>query len=173
MHLPVTTAPAEPEALAVLLATAWHDATCPEGAECGARDLHADSQRRILPIDALAEVVRAGGYHRDEERARVEALIEASSLGTPEAKAARESVPREIGIAIAKAAEYLGRAEEAEDRARRLSTRIADLTTRDDQATLAVARVQMLCDEWDRLSKGESMTTSAVRAALDPDLVLP
>lgn len=51
-----------------------------------------------------------------EARARVEALIEASSLGAPEAKAARESVPPEVGIAIARAADYLGRAERAEAR---------------------------------------------------------
>lgn len=105
--------------------------------------------------------------------ARVEALIDASSLGTPEAKAARESVPREVGIAIARAAEYLGRAREAEARAQRFAARIADQTALEDQAILAVANVRMLCDQWDRLSKGESITTAAVRAALDPNLELP
>lgn len=43
----------------------------------------------------------------------IEALIEASSLGTAEAKAARESVPREVGTAIALAAKYLGQRNEA------------------------------------------------------------
>lgn len=47
-------------------------------------------------------------------RERVEALIEASSLGSPEAKAARESVPRGVGIAIAAAARHMRRANEAE-----------------------------------------------------------
>ena len=59
--------------------------------------------------------------------ARVEGLIERSSLGSAEAKAARESVPREVGSAIALAAKYLGRAEEAEAK---------------------VARVEALADEW-------------------------
>lgn len=65
MHLTVNARPAGPEALAVLLAKVWHDATCPEGPECRARDLHADSQRRILPLDKLAEAVRAAVYELD------------------------------------------------------------------------------------------------------------
>lgn len=48
------------------------------------------------------------------DHARVQALIERSSLGSAEAKAVRESVPNEVGIAIARAAEYLGRAKAAE-----------------------------------------------------------
>lgn len=46
----------------------------------------------------------------------IEALIEASSLGTAEAKEARESVPREVGTAIALAAKYLARAKQADER---------------------------------------------------------
>lgn len=52
--------------------------------------------------------------HTCADHARVQALIERSSLGSAEAKAVRESVPREVGIAIARAAEYLGRAKAAE-----------------------------------------------------------
>lgn len=36
----------------------------------------------------------------DPDRARIETLIEASSLGTPEAKALRESVPDDVAAAI-------------------------------------------------------------------------
>jgi len=49
----------------------------------------------------------------EAEWERIERLIEQSSLGTPEAKAARESVAPEIGTALALAARYLGERDDA------------------------------------------------------------
>lgn len=59
----------------------------------------------------------------------IESLIEASSLGTVEAKAARDSVPPEVGTAIALAARYLRRAKDAEAAVRRYEHGISWNTT--------------------------------------------
>lgn len=70
----------------------------------------------------LDEVMRVLDEQAPElaARDRVEQLIEASSLGTEAAKAARESVPLEIGIAIATAAKHLARAEVAQNALQRI-----------------------------------------------------
>lgn len=77
----------------------------------------------------IARAVRAAGWHTDDDRTRIDDLIEASSLGTFEAKAGRESVPRDVGIAIVKAAEHMARADLAETK---------------------VAAVAALADRWER-----------------------
>lgn len=56
--------------------------------------------------------------------------------------------------------------DSAEDRALRFAKRLADIAAEDDSARLAVARLRLLLAKWDALSKGETMTTSAIRAAL-------
>ena len=83
-------------------------------------DRHANAQHIAAfdPPTALAlldeiERLRAVGCPSCVGHARIEALIERSSLGGTEAKSARESVPREIGSAIALAARYLGERDEA------------------------------------------------------------
>lgn len=59
--------------------------------------------------------------------------------------------------------------QESDDaKVRRLATRIADITTKDEQAQLAVWRVLDWCDQQDAISKGESLTTKAVRQQIDP-----
>lgn len=72
------------------------------------------------------------------DHARVAALIERSSLGSAEAKAVRESVPNDIGIALATAARHLSRAEAAEaardaanDRADRVLAAVEALAVND------------------------------------------
>jgi len=62
---------------------------------------------------------------RANRRADMERLIEASSFGTPGAKAARESIPPEVGSAVALAAEYLSRAKEAERERDELASKVA------------------------------------------------
>jgi hypothetical protein len=76
----------------------------------------------------------------------IEELIEASSFGTPEAKAARESVPNSTGAAIALAAKYLGRAESAERK---------------------VAAVLALADEWERSARYLDHPRGTLRARAD------
>jgi hypothetical protein len=57
-------------------------------------------------------------------------------------------------------------AESDASKVRRLATRIAAITTADDQAMLGVARVLMWCDEQDMMSKGPSPTTIKIRELL-------
>lgn len=75
-------------------------------------DLAAAEQ--VFIDSVLATIVPAVEQVIAAQRDSIEALIERSSLGTEEAKAVRESVPREVGSAIATAARCLARAEAAE-----------------------------------------------------------
>jgi len=106
---------------------------------------------RIL-ADRLAAAEAAAECHVCADLARVVALVERSSLGGTEAKAVRESVPNEIGIAIARAADYLGRAERAEAAA--------------EEARATVARVQTVIDTLGALHP-DSEIEAAVQDAYD------
>lgn len=71
-------------------------------------------------VDSWRDTFESLGWVRADEhcqpcaeRARIVALIEASSLGTAEAVAARESVPAEVGQAIALAARYMAERDKA------------------------------------------------------------
>jgi hypothetical protein len=101
-------------------------------------DIAALLADRVALAARLAEV--EGEVERLREpfaqRERIERLIEASSLGSPEAKAARDRVPMEVGIAITKAADYLGRAKRAE--------------AERDEARAAVERVEGLAGYYER-----------------------
>lgn len=105
-------------------------------------------------LDVAEQTIDACGCER---RKHIIDLIERSSLGTEEAKAARESVPREVGMAITRAAEYLRRAEAAE---------------------AAVARVLALADEMDAefgprhavaADGWPNVYAHRIRAALEPE----
>jgi hypothetical protein len=100
-------------------------------------DIAALLADRVALAARLAEV--EGEVERLREpfaqRERIERLIEASSLGSPEAKAARDRVPMEVGIAITKAADYLGRAKRAE--------------AERDEARAAVERGLALADDFE------------------------
>jgi hypothetical protein len=52
----------------------------------------------------------------EDDASRIERLVEASSLGTDEAKAARESVSNDAGHALVLAARYLSERDEAGER---------------------------------------------------------
>lgn len=104
-------------------------------------------------LGALRAKVAANGCEPCERHARIEALIERSSLGDAEAKAARESVPHEVGSAIALAAKHLGRANAAEAK---------------------VARVEALADEFRSRGSRQLLETGVsvegmIRAALGDD----
>lgn len=115
---------------------AWHDVTCPEGAECRSRDLH-----RLSAPETVTLVVRAldlAWVHlkdcrhdaalvegRDAEIARLrkyapspemEALLERSSLSTTEARAAAESVSPDAGRAVVRMAELMSERDKARAR---------------------------------------------------------
>lgn len=67
------------------------------------------------------------------ERPSIEELIERSSLGSAEAKAARESVDPGIGRAIALAARYLGERNRARDLAVALEQQLARVEALEDR----------------------------------------
>jgi hypothetical protein len=49
-----------PESTREIVHYTWHDHTCPEGAACRSRDLHATSTYNNLPpLDAIAEAIDA------------------------------------------------------------------------------------------------------------------
>lgn len=95
--------------------------------------MHSTIIRRLAALDlgqppdraALTEDEYVLTCHVCADHARVEDLIERSSLGTAAAKATRASVSREVGIAIARAADYLGRARRAEAEVERLRAVVA------------------------------------------------
>lgn len=80
----------------------------------------------------------------EKERPSIEELIEASSFGTPEAKAARESVSPEVGRAIALAARYYGETRAFRQDIERYAATLEDIAEKwghaDDAHTRQVAR---------------------------------
>lgn len=94
----------------------------------GAPDTQGDPSKTVAatpPVEpVLADVIaqrdalqaRIDAYEgKLEEAEEIDALIAASSLGTPEAQAAIARVPSMVGRAVARAADYRDRADDALD----------------------------------------------------------
>lgn len=85
---------------------------CPRGQQertCYTCELEAENARLRDELAAV-EALRAR-LAREEE---IDALIEQSSLGSPEARAVRETVPADVSYAIVAGSRYYERAERAE-----------------------------------------------------------
>lgn len=97
------------------------------------------------------EIGAAAGRWLDSNpqgRAEIEALIEQSSLGTPQAKALRSQTPTSTARAIVLASKHLGRAERAEATVAMLSESLTETCKRAEEAEATLARVAETAEEW-------------------------
>jgi chromosome segregation ATPase len=146
--------------------------------------LAAELEKLRDDVTALRMLLTEATAERDQLRARIDAyegrleaweemdrLISQSSLGTPEAVALRERTPPEIGRAIVRASEYLGRAEEAEaerDRLRDDYQGVAELLVERDRLRKVVEHAIDTLTESAPSAPGVLATVALMRLALDP-----
>lgn len=88
-----------------------------------------DARLRSRALELLPALMTAAAP--TVETHDVHQLIEASSLGTPEAKAARDRVPRATAIAVVKAAELLGERDQARRALARIRSEVRKLRQED------------------------------------------
>jgi hypothetical protein len=94
------------------------------------------------------------------------ALVDAGSLGTPEAKALRESTPPEVAQAIVQVATWMERAESAEEETEQLRAEVDRLKSALADATAAVERVEDLQEVWERTEPHTLMSRRRAAAIL-------
>ena len=114
-----------------------YDATCGTCVKvrvrsCWTADSIAPVVARIVAerTRAAVELAEPAPCRHDAAKARMESLIEASSLGTPEAKAARDECPPQVARLIVRCAGLMRERDQAVERAEAAEARLRDLTRR-------------------------------------------